>query len=130
MQSNSQNVLIADEDDSFLDMAAITLESLGLSVIKARDGDEALAILQSCTSIAVLLTEIVLPGGVGGGSELARLAKEANPGISIIYTTRYSPMLLLDSEAPRDGRLLRKVRDRNELKSALSAMVERAPMAG
>ena len=108
MESSGLNALIVDEDDSFLGMAAVVLESLGFNAVTARDGDEALAILQSRPSIALLLTEIVVPGAVDGGSDLARLAKEANPRISIVYTTRYGPMLLLDSEAPCDGLLLRK----------------------
>src|SRR5690348_1522802 len=103
MESSGLDALIVDEDDSFLQIAAVVLASLGFNPVTARDGDEALAILRSRPSIALLLTEIVLPGAVEGGSALARFAKQANPRISIVYTTRYGSMLLLDSEAPCDG---------------------------
>ena len=130
MESNGLIALIVDEDDSFLDIAVVVLESLGFAAVTAQDGDEALAILWSRPSIALLLTEIVLPGAVNRGSDLARFAKQANPCISIVYTTRYGPMLLLDSEAPRDGLLLRKGWDQGELKAALSNVLECTVAAG
>ncbi len=111
--------MVVDEDDRVLDTAALVLESLGYEPMTAQSGDEAFAIVRANPSIAVLLTDIVLPGSIDG-LDLARFAKEVNPDVVIIYTTRYSPMLLLDSEAPHDGLLVRKPWDRYELRETLS----------
>lgn len=119
MTSDRHRVLVVDGDDKVLDTAAVVLESLGYEVITARSGDEALAMLEAHAPLQVLMTEVVLPGDVAG-RDLARFAKAAHPGIAVVYTTRYSPMLLLDSEAPRDGLLVRKPWDQNELKAELS----------
>lgn len=82
VKSNGPRVLVVDEDATFLDMAVLVIELLGFSTITARDTKKALEIIRSRPSLTALLTE--LPGTGVGGAELARLAKEANPGLSII----------------------------------------------
>jgi CheY-like chemotaxis protein len=128
MKTARPNVLVVDDDDRVLDTATLLLGSLGYEAITAQSGDQAFAILEAHPAIEVLLTDIVLPGNVGG-SDLARVAKEANPGIAIVYTTRYSPMLLLDSEAPCDGLLVRKSWDRDELRATLSDALDKVALA-
>ncbi len=122
MKTSRSKVLVVDEDDRVLDTAALVLDFLGYEPMTAQSGDDAFAIVRANPSIEVLLTDIVLPGSVGG-SDLARLAKEVNPDIAIVYTTRYSPMLLLDSEAPHNGPLVRKSWDQNELRAELSRVL-------
>lgn len=128
MKTARPNVLVVDDDDRVLDTAALVLGSLGYEAITAQSSDQAFAILETHPAIEVLLTDIVLPGSVRG-SDLARVAKEANPGIAIVYTTRYSPMMLLDSEAPCDGPLIRKPWDRDELRATLSDALEKVTLA-
>ncbi len=120
-------VLVVDEDDKGLAAMAVMLESLGYEALTATSGDEALAMLQH-QSIQVLMTEVVLTGDISG-PDLARLAKEMNPAIAIVYTTRYSPMLLLDSEAPRDGPLIRKQWDEGELRTEVCKALATAAAA-
>ena len=110
-------VLVVDDDDAALDTAVVLLESLGYKAIIARSDHEALGVMRS-HSVNVLFTDIVA-GMTIDGPELARLAREINPAIAVVYTTRYSPMFLLDSEAPRDGLLVRKPWQRCELGAVL-----------
>jgi CheY-like chemotaxis protein len=110
-------VLVVDDDDVALDTAAVLLGSLGYKAIVARSDRDALAAMRM-HSVDILLTDIVA-GSTVDGPELARLARQANPAIAIVYTTRYSPMYLLDSEAPRDGLLVRKPWQRREFDAVL-----------
>lgn len=121
MKNDPASVLVVDDDDRVLDTAAFLLDSLGYKVMTTQSSEEALALLRA-HPIELLLTDIVLRSAIGG-PDLARLAREANPGIAILYSTRYSPMFLLDSEAPGDGLLVRKPWDGDQLKAALSAVL-------
>ena len=111
-------VLVVDDDHAALDTAVVLLESFGYKALTARSDDDALAMIRR-QSVDILLTDIV-SGITVDGPELARLARQINPAIAVVYTTRYSPMFLLDSEAPRDGLLLRKPWQREELGAVLA----------
>jgi CheY-like chemotaxis protein len=115
-------VLVVDDDQQILCITANLLTSLGCKVITTPDGEAAHAILRRDRSIDLLLTDIMLNGNMSG-LELARLAEETNPDIAIVYSTRYSPMFLLDSEAPSDRLLVRKPWRRGQLEAALSSVL-------
>jgi DNA-binding NtrC family response regulator len=117
-------VLVVDDDDASLDTAAVLLASLGYRAITVQNRRDALTAMRT-HSIDVLLTDIVA-GSIVDGPELARLAREVNPGLAVVYTTRYSPMFLLDSEAPRDGLLVRKPWQRRELDAVLAKATQQA----
>jgi DNA-binding NtrC family response regulator len=112
-------ILIVDHDEQNLDAMAVMLGSLGHKVVVRQDGETALDALASDPSIELLITEIFLDGRLDG-PELVQLANEAHPGIAAIYSTRYSPTFLLDSEAPRDRPLIRKPWQRGELDAIVS----------
>jgi DNA-binding NtrC family response regulator len=117
-------VLVVDDDDAILDTAAVLLVSLGYRPITVQSHRDALAVMRT-HSIDVLLTDIVA-GSIVDGPELARLAREVNPDLAVVYTTRYSPMFLLDSEAPRDGLLVRKPWQRREFDAVLAKSTQQA----
>jgi CheY-like chemotaxis protein len=117
-------VLVVDDDDAALDTAVVLLESLGYKAITARSDHDALGAMR-LHPVDVLFTDIVA-GSIVDGPELARLARQVNPAIAVVYTTRYSPMFLLDSEAPRDGLLVRKPWQRGELGAVLEKSTRQA----
>lgn len=136
METNPASVLVVDDDDRVLDMAAVLLGSLGYRALTTQSSEAALATIRADPSIELLLTDIVLTGSIEG-PDLARLAKAANPNIAIVYSTRYSPMFLLDSEAPGRALLVRKPWDGEQLKATLSNALrtlapshERSALAG
>lgn len=114
--------MVVDQDEQASDVVADILASLGCRVIMTLDGESALATLKAERPVDLLLTDVLLRGSIDG-PELARLAKEANPRVEIIYSTSYSPMFLLDSEAPSDRLLLRKPWQRGKLKAVLSSVL-------
>ncbi|HKW54614.1 MAG TPA: response regulator [Stellaceae bacterium] len=117
-------VLVVDDDDAARDTAVVLLESLGYKAITARSDNDALGMMR-VHSVDILFTDI-LAGSTVDGPQLARLAREVNPALAVVYTTRYSPMFLLDSEAPRDGLLVRKPWQRRELDAVLEKSTHQA----
>jgi CheY-like chemotaxis protein len=78
-------ILLVDDDVLVLEFTAELLSALGHRVTTARSGDEALAILADGHAIDTLVTDVQMPGL--NGFELARRARNLQPGLMILYCT-------------------------------------------
>ena len=65
------------------------LAELGYRVLKAKDAQSALAIIESGVPIDLLLTDVVMPGPLRS-PELARRARERMPNIAVLFTSGYT----------------------------------------
>jgi two-component system, response regulator PdtaR len=75
------------EDDELVRFASIQeLAANGFRTMEARTADEALAILDQCSSIDALFTDIAMPGSMNGLA-LARLVGCERPGIYVLITS-------------------------------------------
>ena len=85
--SRESPVVLVVEDEVIIRMwAADELRARGFDVIEADNADEAIALLQKQTPIALLFTDVHLPGSMDGLA-LARLAQETHPGVKVVITT-------------------------------------------
>lgn len=85
----TRTVLLVEDDVFVRTIALDVLTHTGIQVIEAGDATEALRILEADPgAIAVLLTDVGLPGGVTGWA-LARHARALNPGLEVIYVTGF-----------------------------------------
>ena len=82
-------MLVVEDDEQVRAISVEMLSSLGYRVYIARDGHEALAILQSGESVDLLFTDFVMPHGMSG-IELARQACRIKPGLAVLLTTGYA----------------------------------------
>jgi CheY-like chemotaxis protein len=90
LRGGSETILLA-EDDAFLRASVrVILLQLGYHVIEAINGVEALEIWkQHREEIHLLLTDLVMPGGITGRDLAGRLLRE-NPKLKVIYASGYS----------------------------------------
>ncbi len=70
-------VLLVDDEREMREALALGLRVLGMPVVSAANGAEALEVLREDSRIAVLLTDLRMPGM--DGLELARRAQDARP---------------------------------------------------
>lgn len=78
------------EDVALIRMATVDMvEQLGLDVLEAGDGPEALAHLRNDKAISVLLTDLGLPGM--SGAQLVEEALKLNPALKVIVASGYDP---------------------------------------
>ena len=113
-QSPPLEILVVDDDPDVLEIAGASLESEGYTVFRASNASEALKILDDNRTIALLFTDIVMPGSLDG-FDLAERAKARRPGLRVIYTSGY-----LKEEGVWDGILLTKPWTTEDLKSAVA----------
>lgn len=94
-----KKILVVDDNAEILETITVQLTNLGYKVIVAPDGAAALDILSSVGDIDLLLTDVVMPGGMNG-SQLAVEARRLRPGLKVLFTSGYFEVALV-----RDGTL-------------------------
>lgn len=87
LQAAPAAVLIVEDDPRSRAIAIELFTGLGLAVFAAGDGYDALALLAKHPEIAVLFSDIRLPGI--DGVEVAKAAHELRPDLPIVLTSAY-----------------------------------------
>ena len=85
--SGGETVLVVEDDMEVLKFASSVLEELGYRVLSADNGTSALERLD-LERVDALFTDVVMAGM--SGFELARIAKERQPGLKVLFATGYS----------------------------------------
>src|SRR5215470_1622308 len=99
-------VILVVEDDFLLRMdAAEIIRDAGFEVLEASNADEAIAILESRNDIAVVFTDIQMPGSMDG-LKLARAVRGRWPPIKIVTTS--GQCVVEATDLPEGGRFLPK----------------------
>ncbi len=89
-QGNGERILLAEDEPVLTQMLKHVLQDLGYEVFTASSGQLALDLFKEEENLFdLLLTDIVMPGKIGG-FELARRVRELRPDIPVIYTSGYT----------------------------------------
>ncbi|EPX83314.1 PAS domain S-box [Rubellimicrobium thermophilum DSM 16684] len=89
-------VLLVDDDAAVRGVTAAQLQDLGFRVIEADGAEAALARLRAEPAIAVLLTDVVMPGR--DGAMLAAEARAMRPGLPVLFMTGHADRQRLEGE--------------------------------
>jgi PAS domain S-box-containing protein len=87
--TGAETILVVEDDDELRKYARGVLEELGYHVMSAGSGAAALETLNGSHQIDLLLTDVVMPGGMNG-RELADKAVGHRPGLRVLYMTGYT----------------------------------------
>lgn len=96
------------------------LEGAGFEVIHTGSADEAVTILEARSDIALLLTDINMPGGMDG-MELAHAVSNRWPPIKIIVVSSRSPK----GDLPAGGRYFAKPYHGGTMISEIRSLIDR-----
>lgn len=97
-------ILVVDDNDDVRDVAVQALCSGSYDVLSARNGDDALSIIESTIEIDLMLTDLLMPGL--DGVALARAALVRRPGLVVRYMSgAVADLFIGDAVA---SRLIRK----------------------
>jgi PAS domain S-box-containing protein len=83
-----ETVLLVEDDEDVREYTRAALAALGYRVLEAGEAIAALRVLEEHPEVAVLLTDVGLPGM--NGNRLAREARCRSPTLKILYTTGYA----------------------------------------
>lgn len=85
----TETILVAEDDEGVRATVVEMLTDLGYYVLKSRDAQSALTVIESGVHIDLLFTDVVMPGTLKS-PELARMARERLPHIGVLYTSGYT----------------------------------------
>ncbi len=93
-QGTGENILLVEDEPLLRELARMILTDAGYKVFDAERSEDAFAVWEEHShEIQLLLTDMVLPGGMTG-RELAVSLQERKPDLKVVYTTGYSQDLL------------------------------------
>jgi len=86
----TENILLVEDEPVVRRLAQVILQNHGYHIYEAGSGVEALAVWEEHGSkIDLLLTDMVMPGGLSG-REVAERLREKKKDLKVVYTTGYS----------------------------------------
>ena len=85
----SEMILVAEDDEHVRETVVAMLSDLGYRVLKAKDAQSALSIIESGMPVDLLFTDVIMPGALKS-TELARKARERMPNLAVLFTSGYS----------------------------------------
>src|ERR1700681_2761626 len=114
-------VVLVVEDEMLLRMRAVDIvEDAGFTSVEAVDADEAVAILESRSDIALLFTDIQMPGTMDG-LKLAHAVHQRWPPIKIILVS--GQLRLANIDIPPHSRFFGKPLEANEMIAEMQDMI-------
>ena len=120
----SGTVLVVDDEVDLLEVALVYLAEMGLTAFAANDGASALEMIVERGEIDLMVTDIVMPGGMNG-AELVERASVLCPNLKIIYSSGFTAEALAEKTMTLiDGPLLRKPYQREEFAAIVRSVME------
>jgi PAS domain S-box-containing protein len=105
-RAEGREVVLAVEDNERLRRILVKqLHELGYEVVEAEAGPPALEILRGDRPIDLLLTDIVMPGGMNG-HELAQEAVQLRPDLKVLYTSGFPEAAFGENSELASGEIL------------------------
>jgi CheY-like chemotaxis protein len=101
--AHGELILVVEDNTEVRRTAVSQLRDLGYRTLEAVNAKEALAQLDGAQDIALIFTDIVMPGGMTGW-ELGTAVKAWRPDLPILYTSGFSESSVQDDRAHAHSR--------------------------
>jgi CheY-like chemotaxis protein len=114
-----------DDEPGLLEVAMAYLGEMGCTALEAKDGVSALKIVGERPDIDLIVTDIVMPGGMDG-VELVHRVRAIHPEMKFIYSSGFPAKALAERSGPQiDGPLLRKPYQRSEFAVVVNSEISK-----
>jgi two-component system cell cycle sensor histidine kinase/response regulator CckA len=91
-----QIIMVVEDEDILRDFAQLVLRRNGYNVLPARNGEEALKLLDETPNpVDLVFTDVVMPRM--SGADLFRRVNQAYPSIPVLFTSGYPRTILLEA---------------------------------
>ena len=114
-------LVLVVEDEPLIRMNAIDMiQDAGFETLEAANADDAITLLETRFDIAIMFTDIDMPGSMNG-IKLAHAVRDRWPPIKIVTTSGH--FKLKEGDLPDDGRFLPKPYDSRQVTDVLNAVI-------
>lgn len=100
--AKDETVLVVEDDAAVRRIAVTLLTDLGYVVLEACDGETAIAVSTNAPRIDLLLTDVVLPGGMNG-PRVSTAVHQLHPGIRTLFMSGYTQNAIIHHGRLDDG---------------------------
>ncbi|MDP3255098.1 PAS domain-containing sensor histidine kinase [Bosea sp. (in: a-proteobacteria)] len=107
LPGGTETILVVEDDARVRRVAVARLEDMNYRVLQAENAAEALQVLAAHPQVALMFTDIVMPGGMSG-DELAREARRQRPDLKIILTSGFAEPSVAVREIAAEATWLKK----------------------
>ncbi len=122
-----ETILVVDDEPELAQLAQGFLQGLGYRALSARNGADALEQLVRVPDVALLFTDVVMPGGLNG-YELAQQATALRPELKVLLTSGYTKQAAArNGQARFNANLLSKPYQRAELARRVRRLLDQGP---
>jgi two-component system CheB/CheR fusion protein len=117
-RGEGEMILVVDDNEAVRQVTVMRVAQLGYVPVEAATGAEAIEILRSNLPITIVLTDVVMPGGVSG-YDVSEAATRLRPGIAVVLSSGF-----VDDQLRKDNKavahiLLHKPYKKAQLATAL-----------
>jgi two-component system, NtrC family, sensor kinase len=118
----SGRILVVEDEADVARVTIDVLRDIGYPAVEAKDGPAALSLIEQDPTIELVLSDVVMPGGMSG-LELARTLRKQRPALPVVLATGYTQWgsRVIDE----DFTLIPKPYHREALGAAIRAALER-----
>jgi CheY-like chemotaxis protein len=117
-------ILAVDDEPDLLEIASSVLTEMGYTVLKADDSATALEIFARVDDIDLMITDVIMPGGMNG-AELAQKVRQLSPRTRVIFSSGFPAEALAERSGTLvDGPVLHKPYQRAELAAIVMRTIE------
>ena len=120
----TETILLVEDDSRLRRVLSRRLRSLGYEIIEADSGAAAMAQLSTRPEVAMVFTDMVMPGGMSG-YELAQAALAVKPGLKLLFTSGYAEPAITRLGL-KSGAWLKKPYTADELAAKIHAVLHEA----
>jgi len=121
--SYRETILIVEDDEEVLIVAAENLRELGYQVETAVNAAQALDVLKGDHSVDLLFSDVIMPGGMNG-VQLAVEARRIRPTLKVLLTSGYTAAALsCEHGLPDNLNVVEKPYQREELAKKLRLVI-------
>ncbi len=122
-----ETILVIDDEPTVRMLVVEVVEEAGYTAIEADDGPSGLKLLQANPQIALLITDVGLPGGMNG-RQVADAARQIQPGLKVLFITGYAENAAVSGGHLEPGMaVVTKPFVMAELAHKITEMIELAP---
>jgi nitrogen-specific signal transduction histidine kinase/CheY-like chemotaxis protein len=127
VRGGKETILLVEDEIGLLELAREILQQYQYRVLIASSGVEALRVWdESNGQIDLLLTDMIMPGGMTG-TDLAAELKRRKPGLKVIYASGYSSALTGKDFTQGDNIFLAKPYQPNQMAQLIRNTLDASP---
>jgi CheY-like chemotaxis protein len=120
-----ETILVVEDNPNVRRTVLRQLRDLGYATLEAEDSSAALDLIRAGATFHLLLTDVVMPGGITG-YELAEQARDLRSDLRVLFTSGYTELAASATNGARSGPLLSKPYRKQELGRAVRAALDEA----